>query len=80
MITLEQLLNSVKIIADTVDIHSWNEKEWDYDDFFGFCGHPTSEFLLERCKEVKDYKVIYIETDDNSFDGGYLRIEIQKGE
>ena len=79
MITLEQFLKEVAIDAETVDIHSWNEKEWDYDDYFGFCGYPDNAFLLEKCKECKDYKVKWIGSE---ILGGlpYMRIEIQKGE
>ena len=81
MITLKQLLNAVTISAETVDIHSWNEEKWDYDDYYGFCGYPKNEDILERCKNVENYEVIYIEAEDQLYnEKGYLRIEIQKGE
>ena len=81
MITLKQLLESITINAETVDIHSWNEEKWDYDDFFGFCGYPTNEDLINKCEEVLNYKVVYMEAEDQLYcDKGYLRIEIQKGD
>ena len=78
MITLEQLLNSIRIEADCIDIYSWNPQIWDNDDFWCFSGHPDKEFILGEIGDAKNYIVKGIEVMETFDTTTQSRIEIQK--